>query len=451
MNEHLNTPPYDERAEQSVLGALLANNDYFDDVSEILTIEDFYNRGHRVIFTAIEKSIKQGKPADVVTISDHPDIDLRYCADIVKNCPASANAIVYAQTIRKLSTQRALIGAANEIAEQAFSRVDSATELLGDAERKLAQVTERLNVTTEDNSAKAGLKESYDRMRELAESDGSLQGITTGIQGLDDLINGLKKSTFVVLAARPGIGKTTFALNIAEGEAMRGGYPLVFSIEMMRYQIMNKMISSNGNVPLSAIMRPKSMDDYQWAGVGEAMKRLKATNLEVIENGSITTDMIRIECRRYVRKHGQLTLIVVDYVQIVRGKKADNRTNEVDAISRDLKALAKEFNCPVLGLSQLSRDIEKRRDKTPLNSDLRESGQLEQDAEEIIFIHNEENPDKQNPNDGLAKLIVSKCRNGKIGNVVVNFNGAYSHFSDTTRQWASHSSQPFAKSNKFEG
>jgi len=347
MNEQTLTPPYSEQAEQSVLGAILSNNDYFDDVSELITATDFYNRGHREIFTAIAKLIKSGQAADAVTISGKGDFDLAYCVNLVRNCPSSKNALVYASVIKRKSIQRDLIGTCNEIAEQAYQHCENELELVSDSERQFSRVTERLNVTTEDNSARAALKETYELMEQLAESESSMQGISTGLIDLDDLMNGLKKSTMILLAARPGMGKTTLALNIVEKEAMNQGYPLVFSIEMPKTQVMFKMLSSNGNVPLPGIMRPKSLDDFQWAGIGQAMTRLKNTNLEIIDRGGITVDMMRIECRRYLRKYGRLTLIVIDYVQLVNGDTKGNRTNEMDGVSRGLKALAKEFDCPV--------------------------------------------------------------------------------------------------------
>jgi replicative DNA helicase len=449
MKQVIDQPPYDERAEQCVIGSIMQDNQRHPDVAEVLTGNDFYLRVHRDIFNRITREINSGKPADAVTIGNHPDIDFSYCITLQRNTPSSKNVMAYARTVRKTAIQRSLISAANDIAEQAFAHCENELELVGNAEKRLAEVTDLLTTQTQDNSISAALKDAYEKMRELAESNSSLKGLTSGIPGLDTLTHGFKKGTTTAIAARPGCGKTTFALNIVEIEAIAGGYPLVFSIEMKRDQLANKMIASNGNVKMHGIMSPKSLNDVQWKGVAEGIKRLEATNLEIVDNGSITTDMIRIECRRYLGKHGKLTLIVVDYVQIVRGKKADNRTNQVAEISRDLTALAKEFDCPLIVLSQLSRDIEKEGLRTPKNSDLRESGQLEQDAEDIIFIHNENDPDKPNVNDGLAKLIVSKSRNGQRGSVVVEFDGAYSRFKNTSRTWSYHKQKPYTP--KFKG
>jgi replicative DNA helicase len=449
MKEILKQPPYNKPTEQALIGSLLQNNCLHDDVAEVVIHTDFYNHAHRRMFLTISNEIKNGRPADPVTIGKMPDIDFVYCVDLARATPSSRNATAYAKTVKRLSIQRDLIATANEISDKAFSHCDNELELVADAERRIGQVTERLTIQIKDHTIGAALQESVNKMQELAESNGSLRGLSYGFVALDQYTNGLKPGTMATIAARPGGGKTTFALNIVEKEAIAGGFPLVFSIEMMRDQIANKMISSNGNVQMQKIMSPNMLDDNEWEAISAAKKRLKATNLEVVDNGSLTTDMIRIECRRYQRKYGELTLIMVDYVQIVKGKKSNNRTNEVDQISRDLLALAKEFDCPVLVLSQLSRDIEKRPDKTPLNSDLRESGQLEQDAEEIIFIHNEQEEGKTKPNDGLAKLIVSKCRNGRKGTVITEFQGEFSRFVNTNRNWASKNNDSKPLAEKF--
>ena len=427
-------PPHSHSAEQAVLGAILQDNACFDDVSEILCQEDFYNALHRDIFAAIREDLKKVKTVDVVTLAKHEGVDLSYCIELNKNCPSLKNVRIYAQSVKDKSIQRQLIGASFDIQEAAYQQPESIQKLVSDSERILSQVTNKLAVSTQDNSASAVLKQTYTRMKEMVESDGSLVGISTGIPKIDQMINGLKKGTMILLAARPAMGKTTLALNMFEHEAMNGGYPLAFSIEMPAYQLMNKIIASNGNVPLPAILNPKSLTDYQWAGVNDSMKRIKSTNMEIIDNGDMTTDLIRLECRKYLRKHGKLTLILVDYLQLIRGNTKENRTQEISGISRDLKSIAKEFNCPVLALSQLSRKLEERANKRPVNADLRESGQLEQDAEEIIFIHREdEYPDSDDVNDGLAELIISKCRMGQKGTVITQFNGPLSRFDETNR------------------
>tara|TARA_R110000772_G_scaffold125384_1_gene232066 strand:+ start:9509 stop:10858 length:1350 start_codon:yes stop_codon:yes gene_type:complete len=449
MNDNqVNIPPHSLHAEQAVLGVLLKDNNIFDDIAGTLSVSDFYNAGHRVIYNQIEKLIRENKSADGFTTAEHPEIELSYCISLLKNALSPTNGIAYAKTIRSKSIQRQLIGVCYEVAESGYQAHCNEIELIADAGKKINDIANLLSVELFDNTAKAIIAETIDDMQRMNESGNEILGISTGIRELDKRINGLKDGTMVLIAARPGLGKTTFALNIVSNHAVNKGYPLVFSIEMPRKQLMKKILSSHGTIPLGKVMSA-DLEDHQWHQVSECMKIFKDTNLEIIDNGAVTTDMIRLECRRYLKKHGKLTMVMVDYVQLVRGKKSDNRTTQVDEISRDLKSIAKEFDCPVIVLSQLSRDIEKRADKTPLNSDLRESGQLEQDAEEIIFIHNEMHPDKVSPNDGLAKLIVSKCRMGEQGSVVTEFQGNYSRFIETTKSW--NYSKPKKYSDNFKG
>nr|WP_136252856.1 replicative DNA helicase [Ningiella ruwaisensis] len=434
-------PPYNGAAEQALLGTILVNNSVFDDIAHLVNESDFYYQANREIFKFIEKDLRKGKAVDVNTLAPHQELDFAYLIEIARQSSSPKNAVVYAQTIKDKAIQRELIQTCHSIVECAYQPQESVIELLSDAEKSLSQVSGKIKVNTKDNSATAALKETFDDLRKRVESNNSLMGISTGIDCIDRKINGLKKSTLIVLAARPGMGKTSLALNMLENEAMNGGFPLLFSVEMPRVQIMQKIIASNANVLLQNLLKPKLLEDRDWTAITDAMARLKKTNLEIIDNGSITTDLIRYETRQYVKKHGKVSLVVVDYIQLISGKNPENRTQEISQISRDLKALAKEFECPVLALSQLSRKCEERRDKRPLNSDLRESGQIEQDAEEIIFIYRDEMYEEESPNEGLAEIIISKSRMGVVGTVYTEFNGAISKFLETNRR-------PVKKQNK---
>lgn len=428
--DNLMTPPYSMAAEQAVLGAILINNEVSDDVFALIDADDFYNVVNRSIFGNIKRLIKLGKTVDVIMLSNEvQDIELSYAIELVQVAPSEANAIQYAKKVKNDSTLRRLIAAGVEIQEIGYHSKEEIEQVVCDCERAISEVINSISTTDTDNSICAILTETVEWLEELNDSGDELLGISTGFSDLDELINGLKNSTMIVLAARPAMGKTTLALNMVEAEAMRGGNPLVFSIEMPRKQLMLKIISSNQELSISDLQRVKSMGDFQWAQVSEAIKALKKTNLEIIDNGGITTDQIRLETRRYQKKYGKPTLVMVDYLQLIKPAKAENRTQEISQISRDLKNLSKEFDCPVLVLSQLSRGVEQRADKRPMNSDLRESGQIEQDAEEIIFIYRDEVYNKGSNDVGRAEIIVSKCRMGRIGTVGTNFKGQFSKFS----------------------
>ena len=428
----LKSIPQSIEAEQAVLGAILANNKVFDDVAEQINGEDFYNAYHTQVFNSISQEVKQNKAFDAITLSKSHNLDMATLIDYVQLTQSAKNAVPYAKMVKKASIQRQIISASHSIAEMASSNIESMELLIADSERELAQVSDKLTVTSSDNGIKILLNETLDHLKELMQRKDNIVGISTGINALDAQINGLKKGTMVIIAARPAMGKTTMAMGMVQAEAIKGGNPIVFSIEMPRMQLMIKLFSSYANIPMDVLMSPVKMRDNHWGSISNLIKEFQKTNLEIVENSSITTDQIRIECRKYQKKHGKVSLIMVDYLQLIRGHKPENRTQEISQISRDLKSIAKEFDCPMLVLSQLSREVEKRSDKRPMNSDLRESGQLEQDAEEIIFIYRDE-VYTEGVNEGLAEVIVSKCRMGMTGRVITEFQGRYSRFIDTER------------------
>jgi len=451
MSHPILVPPHSEQAEQAVLGAILQRNDLFDDVAELINQEDFYIRAHRVIFEAISQEVKKGRPADVVTIGSKPDIEMSYCVSLARNCPASKNAAVYASSIKKKSVQRMLIGACNEIQDASFSHVESVNDLVGNAERLISNVTDNLTKNTKDNSAGAILGISIKYLEFMSKSKKEIIGQSTGIYDLDIKINGLKDSTLVIVAARPSMGKTTISFQMCCQIALAGGYPLVFSLETAAELLMLKAISNIGGIDFGALQKAK-LDDHGWEKVGQASKALKASNLEIIDDSSMTTAQIRLDCRRYKKKYKHNpTVIMIDYIQLIRGINPENRTQEISQISRDLKDLCKESKCPVIGLSQLSRDVEKRADKRPINSDLRESGQLEQDADEIIFIYRDEVYNENSTDKGKAELIVGKSKMNTIGTVVTRFVGEYQRFMESNDQRVTSkqsSSNPYVKKFK---
>lgn len=440
--ENLRIPPHSQTAEQSVIGSLLHNNELLDAVLPVLNEDDFYSRAHKLIFKAIVEMNNTGRAADIATLPDFllhkrqlEDIGGEfYVYELAKSVPSTANLMTYADTVRNRSLQRQAITAAQDIQEQCYNSDGSdVIEILGNAEKRLGDVSEKLCTNEADYSIHAALDSAIDELEARINSGSEIAGISTGLSDLDKKINGLEPADMIVLAARPSMGKTTLAMNMVTHEAVRGGRPIVFSMEMPRQQLIYKMLSSLGQVSIASIQRPNDpnsgMDDITFSKVSSVMGELKRTNLSIVDDAYMTIPRMRLELRRYQKKYGKPTLIMADYLQLIRGHtKTDNRVNEISEISRGIKALAKEFDCPFLVLSQLSRSLENRNDKRPANSDLRESGQIEQDADKIMFIYRDEVYNKNSQDKGLAEIIIGKCRMGEIGMVGTVFRGEYSEF-----------------------
>lgn len=440
--ENLRIPPHSQTAEQGVIGSLLHSNDLLDAVLPILNEDDFYSRAHKLMFKAIVEMNNTGRAADIATLPDFllhkrqlEDVGGEfYVYELAKSVPSTANLMTYANTVRNRSLQRQAIAAAQEIQEQCYNSDGSdVIEILGNAEKRLGDVSEKLCTNEADYSIHAALDSAIDELEARINSGSEIAGISTGLSDLDKKINGLEPADMIVLAARPSMGKTTLAMNMVTNEAVRGGRPIVFSMEMPRQQLIYKMLSSLGQVSIASIQRPsdsqKGMDDITFSKVSSVMGELKRTNLSIVDDAYMTIPRMRLELRRYQKNHGKPTLIMADYLQLIRGhSKTDNRVNEISEISRGIKALAKEFDCPFLVLSQLSRSLETRNNKRPINSDLRESGQIEQDADKIIFIYRDEVYNESSQDKGLAEIIIGKCRMGEIGMVGSVFRGEYSEF-----------------------
>lgn len=466
-NDNLRIPPHSQTAEQGVIGSLLLNNSLLDSVVPILNDDDFYSRAHGLIFKAIVEMNNTGRAADIATVPDYllhkqqlDDIGGEfYVYELAKSVPSTANLLTYANTVRNRSLQRQAIAASHDIQEQCYnSDGTDVIEILGNAEKRLGDVSEKLCTAEVDYSIEAAMGAAIDEMEVRLQSGNSIAGISTGLPDLDKKINGLEPADMVVVAARPSMGKTTLAMNMVTSEATReGGKPIVFSMEMPRQQLIYKMLSSLGQVPISAIQRPgdkeTGMSDEHWSRVSNVMAMVKNTEMAIIDDAYMTIPRMRLELRRYQKKHGKPTLIMADYLQLIRGhSKTDNRVNEISEISRGVKALAKEFNCPFVVLSQLSRSLENRNNKRPINSDLRESGQIEQDADKIIFIYRDEVYNENSSDRGLAEIIVGKCRMGQIGMIGSVFRGEYSEFKPLAdRQIQGEPEKPSSHTKKFEG
>ncbi len=439
--ESLKVPPHSIEAEQSVLGGLMLDNEAFDRVAEQVVAQDFYTRTHKLIFQAMEKLVENGQPIDLITISEtlekNNQLDsvggFAYLGEIAKNTPSAANISAYANIVRERAVVREMISVANEIAEAGFNPEGRGShELLDLAESKVFKIAEQRTKSTEGpQNIHAILEKTVDKIEELYQSpqDG-VTGVSTGYSDLDKMTAGLQPSDLIIVAARPSMGKTTFAMNLAEHAAMTRDKPvLIFSLEMPSEQIMMRMLASLGRINQTKV-RTGQLDDDDWARLSSTMGLLIEKGKMYIDDASgLTPTDVRSRARRVARDHGGISMVMVDYLQLMRVPSlSDNRTLEIAEISRSLKALAKELECPVIALSQLNRTLEQRADKRPVNSDLRESGSIEQDADLIMFIYRDEVYNDDSPDKGTAEIIIGKQRNGPIGKIRLTFQGQFSRF-----------------------
>lgn len=438
--EKLKIPPHSMEAEQSVLGSMLIAPDSWDKVAELIIEDDFYNRSHQLIFSAILRLLAKNMPVDIITASEElektDELELAggfaYLGELAKNTPSAANVVAYAEIIKERAITRELIGVANDIAETGYNPEgrDSA-EILDLAESKVFEIAEKRTGEKEGPQAVENvLGKTIERLEELIKTNKEVTGVSSGYTDLDKKTSGLQPSDLIIVAARPSMGKTTFAMNLAENAMMLEDKPvLVFSLEMPSEQIMMRMLASLSRVDQTRI-RTAQLEDEDWARISNTMAMLKQKdNLYIDDSSGLTPMEVRTRARKVAREHGGISLIMIDYLQLMRVPSlSDNRTLEIAEISRSLKALAKELEVPVVALSQLNRGLEQRADKRPINSDLRESGSIEQDADLIMFIYRDEVYNENSPDKGVSEIILGKQRNGPIGTVRLTFQGQYSRF-----------------------
>ncbi len=430
----LRVPPHSVEAEQSVLGGLLLDNMAWDRAGDLLTDSDFYRYEHRLIYAAIGALIAGSKPADVITVFEQlqglgkaQDCGgLAYLNALAQSVPSAANMRRYAEIVRERSILRKLIAASDEIATNAFNPQGRAvSSVLDEAESKIFQIGE------EGSRQKQGFQsidklvvDLIDRVQELHDNGAEeVTGVRTGFYDLDKMTAGLQKGDLIVLAARPSMGKTAFALNIAEHVAVQEGLPvLVFSMEMGASQLALRLVGSLGRIDQQRL-RTGRLDSGEWERLTESVEKLSQVQLHIDETAGLTSSELRARARRMARQFGTLGLIVIDYLQLMNGSggNEENRATVLGEISRGLKALAKELQCPVIALSQLNRSVESRQDKRPMMSDLRESGAIEQDADIIMFIYRDDYYDKASKKPGQAEIIIAKQRNGPVGEVNLTF------------------------------
>ncbi|MCC5856977.1 MAG: replicative DNA helicase [Ectothiorhodospiraceae bacterium] len=434
----LKVPPHSVEAEQAVLGGLMVDNDAWERVADQVREEDFYRHDHRLIFRALATLGERQNPMDVVTVSEWLKAaglledagGLAYLGALAADTPSAANIQAYAEIVRERSVLRQLIQAGTRVAGSAFRPEGrSSKELLDEAERSIFEIAES---NGRFRKGFVGVREVLpavvERIDVLSRQDGTVTGLATGFQDFDEMTSGLQPADLVIVAARPSMGKTTFAMNVAEHAALRGGNPVaVFSMEMPADALAMRMLSSLGRVELQKI-RTGKLDDEDWPRLTSTMSLLSEARLFIDDSPGLSPQEMRARARRLKREHG-LGLIVVDYLQLMQipGFK-ENRTGEISEISRGLKSMAKELEVPVVALSQLNRSLEQRPNKRPVMSDLRESGAIEQDADVIVFIYRDEVYNEESPDKGSAEIIIGKQRNGPIGTCRLTFLGKYTRF-----------------------
>ncbi|MGB6977247.1 MAG: replicative DNA helicase [Gammaproteobacteria bacterium] len=436
----MKVPPHSIEAEQSVLGGLMMDNRAWDKIASKLSDLDFYQADHRIIFRMISQLANRDNVFDAVTVADALKGQTRvgasgselslYVYELANNTPSVANIVAYAEIVRERSVLRQLISISNETAEAAFNPQNRPSqEILGEAESKLYKIAQQGSRNNEPRRINAFMADATERLDALYKSGKPICGTSTGFIDLDEKTSGLQKGDLIIVAGRPSMGKTAFAMNIAENIALAEKLPiLIFSMEMPGESLAIRFISSLGRID-QQLLRTGKLKDNDWSRIMSTVAQLSEVAMFVDDTSALSPAEIRSRARRVAREQGGLGLIVIDYLQLMQvpGFK-DNRALEISEISRSLKAMAKEMNVPVIALSQLNRGLEQRTEKRPMMSDLRESGAIEQDADLILFIYRDEVYDKNSRDKGKAEIIISKQRNGPIGNLFLTFLGQFTRF-----------------------
>ncbi|HAK92419.1 replicative DNA helicase [Pseudomonas syringae pv. pisi] len=439
--EALRIPPHSIEAEQSVIGGLLRDNAAWDRIADFMHAEDFYRYDHRIIFEQMVRLINAGKPADVITVYEACNQlgkaeevgGLQYLNAMAQNTPSAANIRRYAEIVRDRGILRQLITVADEISGNAFNpQGKEVKQMLDEAESRIFAIAEQGARGAQGWLAvQPLLTQVVERIDELysRENQGEITGVPTGFIDLDRMTSGLQPGDLVIVAGRPSMGKTAFSVNIGENVAIEAGLPVaVFSMEMGGAQLAMRMLGSVGQLDQHRL-RTGRLHDEDWPRLTHAIQKMNDAQLYIDETPALNPIEMRARARRLARQCGKLGLIIVDYLQLMQGSKpGDNRASEISEISRSLKGLAKELQCPVIALSQLNRSLEQRPNKRPVMSDLRESGAIEQDADVIIFLYRDEVYNPDSPDKGTAEIIIGKQRNGPIGAIRLTWIGQYTKF-----------------------
>jgi len=444
-NENLKVPPQNIEAERSVLGALMLDKDAIIKVANLIRIGDFYKDDHNAIYEAMVELYEQREPIDVLSLSNRLEekklLDKvggsSYLTDLVNSVPSASNIVHYAKVVQKKSTLRKLITTASEIVELGYNESEDVEKVLDEAEQKLFSVSQKY-IKQDFVPIKAILEAAFNRIDELHKGDHKLRGIPSGFPDMDNILAGFQKSDLVIIAARPSIGKTTLALDLARQISIREKIPVgIFSLEMSSDQLIDRMLAAQSGVDLwrlrtGNLKSEEGDDDFQ--RIGEAMGILSEAPIFIDDAGSSNVMEIRTMARRLQAEHN-VGVIIVDYLQLMEGRSGggDNRVNEISEISRALKQLAKELNIPVIALSQLSRAVESRSPQIPKLSDLRESGSIEQDADIVMFLYREDREKPDTPNKNIVEIHVAKHRNGPVGRFSLYFNETSTTFKSLER------------------
>ncbi|QBK24841.1 replicative DNA helicase [Ureibacillus thermophilus] len=429
-------PPHNHEAEQSVLGAIFLDPQALVTASEILVPEDFYRIAHQKIFQTMLDLSDKGSAIDVVTVTEElsarkelEDVGgLSYLMELANAVPTAANVSYYAKIVEEKSILRRLIRTATKIVEDSFTREDEVEELLSEAERKIMEVANRKNAG-DFKHVKDVLVQTYDKIEQLQNRTGEVTGIPTGFTDLDRMTAGFQRNDLIIVAARPSVGKTAFALNIAQNVAVKARENVaIFSLEMGAEQLVMRMLCAEGNID-AQVLRTGALSPEDWSKLTIAMGTLSNAGIYIDDTPGLRVNEIRAKCRRLAQEKG-LGMIVIDYLQLIQGsgRRGENRQQEVSEISRSLKALARELHVPVIALSQLSRGVEQRQDKRPMMSDIRESGSIEQDADIVAFLYRDDYYDKETENKNMIEIIIAKQRNGPTGTVTLAFKKEFNKF-----------------------
>lgn len=436
-------PPQNVEAEQAVLGAIFLEPSSLTVTSELLIPEDFYRSSHQKIFSVMMKLNDEGKAVDLITVTEELSAmknleevgGVSYLSELAGSVPTAANIEYYARIVEEKSLLRRLIRTATNIAQEGYSREDEVEELLGEAEKTIMEVAQRKNAGSFQN-IKDVLVKTYDNIEVLTNRKGDITGIPTGFAELDRMTAGFQRNDLIIVGARPSVGKTAFALNIAQNVATKTEENVaIFSLEMGAEQLVMRMLCAEGNINAQNL-RTGALTDEDWRKLTMAMGSLSNAGIYIDDTPGIRIGEIRSKSRRLKQEHG-LGMILIDYLQLIQGdgRSGDNRQQEVSEISRSLKALARELEVPVIALSQLSRGVEQRQDKRPMMSDIRESGSIEQDADIVAFLYRDDYYDKESENKNIIEIIIAKQRNGPVGTVSLAFVKEYNKFVNLERRF----------------
>ncbi|WP_343784002.1 replicative DNA helicase [Alkalibacillus silvisoli] len=437
------TPPHNIEAEQAVLGAIFLEPDAIVSASEMLSPEDFYRISHKRIFEIMLRLMDKGEPIDLVTVTTAlTDAEMlndvggvSYLTDIANSVPTAANIDYYARIVEEKSTLRSIISAATGIVTRTFEENEEVTELLDHAEKTILDISQDKS-SGKFRNIKDVLINVYDNIEQLHHHDEEVTGVATGFRDLDQITSGFQKNDMIIIAARPSVGKTAFALNIAQNVAIHSSENVaLFSLEMGAEQLVSRMLCAEGNIDAQRL-RTGKLEEEDWGKLTMAMGSLSNAGIYIDDTPGVKINEIRSKCRRLKQESG-LGMIMIDYLQLIQGPPggSESRQQEVSEISRSLKALARELEVPVIALSQLSRGVEQRQDKRPMMSDLRESGSIEQDADIVGFLYRDDYYEEDSEKENIIEIIIAKQRNGPVGTVDLAFVKEYNKFVDLDRRY----------------